>query len=102
MSAVQAVRSRRIRCAASHWCKDISTRDSARTHLLPESALSVSTVKRAAPSDPISIQECFWFLPIADVNTGAFAYPCAGSIIARRVILTAAHCALAKAEGHRL
>ncbi|TDG45631.1 hypothetical protein AWZ03_007906 [Drosophila navojoa] len=36
------------------------------------------------------------------VNTGAFAYPCAGSIIARRVILTAAHCALAKAEGHRL
>ncbi|XP_012158253.1 prostasin isoform X1 [Ceratitis capitata] len=36
------------------------------------------------------------------INTGAFAYPCAGSVIARRVILTAAHCALAKAEGHRL
>ena len=39
---------------------------------------------------------------IADINTGAFAYPCAGSVIARRVILTAAHCALAKADGHRL
>lgn len=38
----------------------------------------------------------------ADINTGAFAYPCAGSVIARRVILTAAHCALAKADGHRL
>lgn len=37
-----------------------------------------------------------------DVNTGAFAYPCAGAVIARRVILTAAHCALAKADGHRL
>ncbi|XP_064547653.1 CLIP domain-containing serine protease B4-like [Drosophila montana] len=36
------------------------------------------------------------------ISTGAFAYPCAGSIIARRVILTAAHCALAKADGHRL
>jgi len=39
---------------------------------------------------------------ISDVNTGAFAYPCAGAVIARRVILTAAHCALAKADGHRL
>uniref|UniRef100_A0ABK9NE27 Peptidase S1 domain-containing protein n=1 Tax=Glossina morsitans morsitans TaxID=37546 RepID=A0ABK9NE27_GLOMM len=36
------------------------------------------------------------------INTAGFAYPCVGSIIARRVILTAAHCALAKAEGHRL
>ncbi|CAD7086315.1 unnamed protein product [Hermetia illucens] len=37
-----------------------------------------------------------------NVNTGSIAYPCAGSIISRRVILTAAHCALAKADGHRL
>lgn len=44
MSAVQVVRSRRIRCAASHWCKDISTRDSARIRSLLESASSVSAV----------------------------------------------------------
>lgn len=37
-----------------------------------------------------------------DVNTGSLAYPCTGSIISKRVILTAAHCALAKADGHRL
>lgn len=37
-----------------------------------------------------------------DLKTGNIAYPCTGSIISRRVILTAAHCALAKAEGHRL
>ncbi|XP_037024594.1 chymotrypsin-like protease CTRL-1 [Bradysia coprophila] len=37
-----------------------------------------------------------------NTNTASLAYPCAGSIISRRVILTAAHCALAKADGHRL
>ncbi|XP_055372272.1 venom peptide isomerase heavy chain isoform X2 [Condylostylus longicornis] len=37
-----------------------------------------------------------------NVNTGNFAYPCTGSIISKRVVLTAAHCALAKADGHRL
>lgn len=36
------------------------------------------------------------------MNTGNLAYPCTGSIISRRVILTAAHCALAKADSHRL
>ena len=39
---------------------------------------------------------------ISDVNTGNLAYPCTGSIISKRVILTAAHCALAKADSHRL
>lgn len=37
-----------------------------------------------------------------NLNTGSFAYPCTGSIISRRVILSAAHCVLAKADGHRL
>lgn len=39
---------------------------------------------------------------IPDQKTGTVAYPCTGSVISKRVILTAAHCALAKAEGHRL
>lgn len=42
------------------------------------------------------------YCTLKDTNTAALAYPCAGSIISRRVILTAAHCALAKADGHRL
>uniref|UniRef100_A0A1B0GLG1 Putative chymotrypsin-like protease ctrl-1 rhagoletis zephyria n=1 Tax=Lutzomyia longipalpis TaxID=7200 RepID=A0A1B0GLG1_LUTLO len=37
-----------------------------------------------------------------NLNSGSMSYPCTGSIITRRVILTAAHCALAKADGHRL
>lgn len=37
-----------------------------------------------------------------DLNTGSLVYPCSGSIISKRVILTAAHCALAKSDGHRL
>lgn len=45
MSAVRVVRSRRIRCVASRWCKDISTKDSARIHLSPESASSVSVAQ---------------------------------------------------------
>lgn len=39
---------------------------------------------------------------ITDVNTGNLAYPCTGSIISKRVVLSAAHCVLAKADGHRL
>ncbi|CRL02564.1 CLUMA_CG015738, isoform A [Clunio marinus] len=37
-----------------------------------------------------------------NVNTGHLAYPCTGSIISKRIVLTAGHCALAKADGHRL
>ncbi|CAO1360855.1 unnamed protein product [Diamesa hyperborea] len=37
-----------------------------------------------------------------NVNTGNLAYPCTGSIISKRVVLSAAHCVLAKADGHRL
>ncbi|XP_044745406.1 CLIP domain-containing serine protease 14D-like [Coccinella septempunctata] len=34
--------------------------------------------------------------------TGEIKYPCSGSIINNRIILTAAHCALAKAENYKL
>ncbi|CAH1955474.1 unnamed protein product [Acanthoscelides obtectus] len=37
-----------------------------------------------------------------NVLTGENKYPCTGSIISSRVILTAAHCALAKAENFKL
>ncbi|XP_058818835.1 phenoloxidase-activating factor 1-like isoform X2 [Topomyia yanbarensis] len=37
-----------------------------------------------------------------NTKSGSFIYPCSGSIIARQVVLTSAHCALAKAESHRL
>ncbi|XP_001651209.2 venom protease [Aedes aegypti] len=37
-----------------------------------------------------------------NTKTGSFIYPCSGSIIARQIILTSAHCALAKADSHRL
>ncbi|KAJ1528430.1 hypothetical protein ONE63_006842 [Megalurothrips usitatus] len=35
-------------------------------------------------------------------DSGAMEYPCCGSIISERVILTAAHCALAKTASHKL
>lgn len=46
----------------------------------------------------------FWNLIIfsIDIGSGNLSYLCAGSIISRRVILTAAHCALAKSSHHRL
>ncbi|XP_055642291.1 phenoloxidase-activating factor 1 [Toxorhynchites rutilus septentrionalis] len=37
-----------------------------------------------------------------NTKTGGFIYPCSGSIIARQIILTTAHCALAKADNYRL
>ncbi|XP_058056801.1 phenoloxidase-activating factor 1-like [Anopheles bellator] len=37
-----------------------------------------------------------------NTKTGAFIFPCSGSIIARQIVLTSAHCALAKADSHRL
>ncbi|XP_053692139.1 venom protease [Sabethes cyaneus] len=37
-----------------------------------------------------------------NTKTGTFIYPCSGSIIARQIVLTSAHCALAKADSHRL
>ncbi|XP_058449201.1 venom protease [Malaya genurostris] len=37
-----------------------------------------------------------------NIKSGSFIYPCSGSIIARHIVLTSAHCALAKAESHRL
>ncbi|CAG9583148.1 unnamed protein product [Danaus chrysippus] len=38
----------------------------------------------------------------ANKDTGNVRFACSGSIIAKRVILTAAHCALAKPEGYKL
>lgn len=93
-SVVRVVRLRRIKCAASHWCKDTFIAGSVRIRSWRVLVSSVSMTKLNREK-----LKSFCF---SDINTGAFAYPCAGSVIARRVILTAAHCALAKAEGHRL
>ncbi|KAJ8930576.1 hypothetical protein NQ314_016608 [Rhamnusium bicolor] len=45
-----------------------------------------------------------WIVRIGfrNVITGEVKYPCTGSIINNRIILTAAHCALAKAENYKL
>ncbi|XP_068085721.1 CLIP domain-containing serine protease B4 [Anabrus simplex] len=37
-----------------------------------------------------------------NVRTGKMTYPCCGSIISSRTILTAGHCALAKSDGYKL
>lgn len=37
-----------------------------------------------------------------DTANGEIKYPCTGSIISNRIILTAAHCALAKADNYKL
>ncbi|KAF7286799.1 hypothetical protein GWI33_004204 [Rhynchophorus ferrugineus] len=37
-----------------------------------------------------------------NTQTGEVKYPCTGSILSNKVILTAAHCALAKAESYKL
>ncbi|KAF2902632.1 hypothetical protein ILUMI_03554 [Ignelater luminosus] len=37
-----------------------------------------------------------------NVVTGEMKYPCSGSIISNRIILTAAHCALAKSDNYKL
>lgn len=41
-------------------------------------------------------------LEFSDTISGEIKYPCAGTILNHRVILTAAHCALAKADNYKL
>lgn len=42
------------------------------------------------------------FYTPSDTLTGEIKFPCTGSILRKRVILTTAHCALAKADNYKL
>lgn len=42
------------------------------------------------------------FIILIDTVTGEIKYPCTGTIIDKKIILTAAHCALARADNYKL
>lgn len=89
--------SKRLMPAERTWYRDNTIKGWEHSHSLRESDSKVS-FRRSVLLFRNKIQRRYF----KDTNTAALAYPCAGSIISRRVILTAAHCALAKADGHRL
>lgn len=61
------------------------------------------TMLKGTPSyNGIGAQPWIARIGFASPRNKEIKYPCAGSIISNRVVLTAAHCALAKSENYKL